>query len=91
MIESTYTYPDCVYADVRVPKGTIFREKYDQDKRIMEIEFELNKEIVYRTKMSVTRENILYGWNPTRENLRKIIVSGFMDYAKTHAIVTCFS
>ena len=57
----------------------------------MEIEFELNEKFVYKIKMTVTKENILCGWNPTREDLRRIIVSGFMDYAKTHAVVTCFS
>lgn len=60
-------------------------EKYDADNDTIIITFELDGRVKAKYRMSVSLLDKFEGWNPTREEMRKIIVSEFIQYAKRHS------
>lgn len=73
-----------VYDDVVVPNGVEICETYDETKMSMRIEWSIKGIKKVPIIISVNPMD-LEQWNPTEEELRKIIVSGFIDYARRRA------
>ncbi len=82
--EKTYFCGDVVYDDVKVPRGTVVYEEYDADNDTIIVTFELNGRVKAKYRMSVSLLDKFEDWNPTREEMRKKIVSEFIQYAKRH-------
>ena len=87
MIERKFVAGKTIYDDVVVPNGVEIYEKFDEDKKTMCIDWSINgvRRISYR--MSLNSMN-LEEWNLTEEDMRRIIVSGFIDYAAKKAAHT---
>lgn len=83
MINKIFKSGDKVYEDV-VPNNVQICEIYDENKMTMRIEWSIKG--IRKIPVTLTINPVdLLDMNPTEEELRKIIVSGFIDYARKRA------
>ena len=87
MIKKEFMAGDIIYDDVVVPTGTEINETFDEANKSMTIDCTISRVGKVTYSMNLSRCNPLCPpkWNLTEDDMRKIIVSGFIDFAKRNA------